>query len=144
VVGLQIGPEQLAEQVGEVLQGGEVHRRLAFAQIVDEHVAHRAAGDPVAVDQLLAARLPTAGEHLHRRRGVLAEHAVSAQQLVEQRAVRVRLRTGGGADAGGDLQQLDAVTDVHRSDRAALGGEDDRDAGQRLLPALQPDPAPGA
>ena len=142
VVGLQVGPEQLAQQVGEVLQGGEVHRRLAFAQVVDEHVAHRAAGDPIAVDQLLAVRLPTAGEHLHRGRGVLAEHAVSAQQLVEQRAVRVR--TGGGADAGGDLQQLDAVTDVHRGDRAALGGEDDRDAGQRLLPALQPDPAPGA
>ena len=62
-----------------------------------------------------------------------------AQQLVEQRAVRVRLE--GGAHAGGDLQQLDAVTDVHRSDRAALGGQDDRDTGQRLLPGLQPDPA---
>ena len=73
---------------------------------------------------------------------------MTAQQLVEQRAVRVGqrvgLRTGGCPDASGDLQQFDAITDVHHGDRAALGGEDDRDAGQRLLPALQPDPAPGA
>ncbi len=89
VVGLQIGPEQLAEQVGVALQRGEVHRRLTFAQVVDQHVAHRPAGDPVAVDQLLAAGLPTAGEHLDRGGCVGAEVAVRAQQLVEQRAVGV-------------------------------------------------------
>jgi hypothetical protein len=30
VMGLQVSPEQLAEKVGDALQGGEVDRRLAF------------------------------------------------------------------------------------------------------------------
>ena len=71
MVGLQIGPEQLAEQVGEILQRGEIRRRLALAQVIDQHVADRLALDVVAVDQLLARRLPAAGEHPHRRRRVL-------------------------------------------------------------------------
>ena len=54
VVRLDVGPEQLAQQVGVVLQGGEIHRWLAFGQVVDEDVADRAAPDVVAVDQLLA------------------------------------------------------------------------------------------
>ena len=45
---------------------------------------------------------------------------------------------------GGDLQELDAVTDPDRGDRPALGGQDDRDPGQGLLPGLQSDPAPRA
>ena len=101
MVGLQVGPEQFAEQVGEALQGGEVHRRLALAQVVDQHIPHRSAGDLVAVDQLLAGRLPAAGEHFDRCWRVLAQDAVGAQQLIEQRAVGVRL--GGVAHAGGDL-----------------------------------------
>lgn len=142
MVGLQIGPEQLAEQVGEALQRGEVHRRLAFAQVVDQHVAHRATGDLVAVDQLLAGRLPAAGEHLDRGRRVGAQDAVVAQQLIEQRAVGMHL--AGGAHARGNLQELHAVTDPDRGDRPALGGQDDRDPGQGLLPGLQSDHAPRA
>jgi len=65
MVGFQIRPEQLAEQVGEMLQRGEIHRRLTLAQVIDQHVADRAAGDLVAVDQLLARRLAAAGEHPH-------------------------------------------------------------------------------
>ena len=45
------------------------------------------------------------------------------------------------AASGGDLQKFDAVTDLDRGGRPALGGQDDRDPGQGLLPALQSDPA---
>jgi hypothetical protein len=86
MVGLQIGPEQLAEQVGEILQRGEIRRRLALAQVIDQHIADRLALDVVAVDQLLARRLPAAGEHPHRRRRAGAECAPGMQQLVEERA----------------------------------------------------------
>jgi len=90
-------------------------------------------------DQLLAGGLPAAGEHLDRGGRVLAQDAVVAQQLVEQRAVGVHL--GGGAHARRDLQEFDAVTDLNRSDRPALGSQDDRDPGQSLLPGLQSGPA---
>ena len=139
VVRLQIGPEQLAEQVGQPLQGGEVHRRLAFAQVVDQHVAHRATRDAVAVDQRLAAGLPTAEEHFDRGGRVRAEVAVRAQQLIKQRALGVAVVGGTGARGGGE--QFEAVTDPHRRDVSALNSHDDRDVGQRLLLALQSDSA---
>ena len=136
VVGLQVGPEQLAEQVGEALQRREVHRRLTLAQVVDQQVAHRPAPDAVAVDQLPAARPATAGEHLERGGRVGAEPAVGAQQLVEQRAVRVRV---AAAVCAGDVEKFNAVPDVDVGHHAAFGGHDHRDPGQRLLPGLQPD-----
>ena len=46
MVGFQVCPEQFAEQVGEALQRGEVHRRLAFAQVVDQHVIPGRKPDP--------------------------------------------------------------------------------------------------
>ena len=64
---------------------------------------------------------------------------MTAQQLVKQRAVRVPVK--GGAQAGGDVKQFNAVTDSHLSDRASLGGHDHADTRQRLLAGLQPDPA---
>ena len=48
----------------------------------------------VTVDQLLAGRLPAAGEHPHRRRRILAERAPGTQQLVEQRAVGMPVFAG--------------------------------------------------
>ena len=114
VVGLQIGPKQLAEQVGQVLQGGEVHRRLAFAQVVDQHVAHLATRDAVAVDQLLAVGLTTAEEHFDRVGRVRAEVAVRAQQLIKQRAFGVAVVGGTGARGGGE--QFEAVADPYRRD----------------------------
>ena len=74
------------------------------------------------------------GEHLDRGGSVLAQDSVVAQQLIEQRAVGVCL--GGGAEAGGGMQEFDTVADPDRSDRSALGGQDDRDSGQGLLPGL--------
>ena len=62
-----------------------------------------------------------------------------AQQLIEQRAVGVPVVGGAGARGGG--QQFEAVADPHRRGVSALDGHDDRDVGQRLLLALQSDPA---
>ena len=134
-----IGPKQLAEQVGQVLQGGEVHCRLAFAQVVDQHVAHLATRDAVAVDQLLAAGLTTAEEHFDRVGRVRPEVAVRAQQLIKQRAFGVAVVGGTGARGGGE--QFEAVTDPYRRDVSALNSHDDRDVDQRLLLALQSDSA---
>lgn len=53
-------------------------------------------------------------------------------------------RAGGDTQLGGSLEQLDTVSDAHRGDRAALGGQDHPDPGQGLLPGLQPDSALGA
>ena len=84
MVGFQIGPEQLAEQVGQALQRGEVAGELAFGQVVDQHVADRLADDAVPVDQLLAGRLPAAREHPHRCGRIIGK-AASVQELVTQR-----------------------------------------------------------
>ena len=62
-----------------------------------------------------------------------------AQQLIEQRAVGVPVV--GGAGARGGSEQFDTVADPHLLDQTALDGHDDRDVGQRLLLALQSDPA---
>ena len=48
------------------MQGGVVDSGLAFAQVVHEQVADRAAGDAVAVDQLLAAELALGLQRPHR------------------------------------------------------------------------------
>ena len=134
-VGLQVRPEQLAEQVGVMLQRGEVHRRLPFPQVVDQHVPHRPALDVVAVDQLLTAGLPASGEHLDRRGSVFAPAAAGVQQLVEQRAAGVHVV--GLRQIRGGLEQLQAVPDPHVGDQPAFGGQDHPDPGQRLLADLQ-------
>ena len=69
---------------------------------------------PVAVDQLLAAGLAAAGEHLDRRGSVLAPAAAGVQQLVEQRAAGVHVPLAGRR---GDGEQLQAVPDPDVGDR---------------------------
>ena len=128
MVELEVAPEQRAERVGELVQGGVVDGGLAFAQVVHQQVPDRLAGDGVAVDQLLAAELALGLQHLPGRSS-LTEDARGPQQLVEVRA--------GGIVAAqqlpGDLQQFQAVADGDVSDLAALGGQDGRDAAQRQL-----------
>jgi hypothetical protein len=68
-----------------------------------------------------------------------AEVTVRAQQLIEQRAAGVPVV--GGTGARGGREEFDTVADPHLLDQTALDGHDDRDVGQRLLPALQSDPA---
>ena len=47
----------LPQPCGERLQAVVVQGRLALLQVVDQQVAHRAAGKPVAVDHLLGRAL---------------------------------------------------------------------------------------
>jgi len=93
MVGLEIGPEEFAEQVGQPLQRGEIHRRLPFEQVVDQHVPHRAAGDPVAVDQWLSKLQPKIDPHRHQRRGVYAtSRQTSASRPIVSGTHRRRMR----------------------------------------------------
>ena len=128
MVELKIAPEQPAQHIRELVQGGVVDGGLPFTQVVHQQVPDRAAFDAVAADQLLAAELAL-GLQRPAGRGSGAEDPRGPQQLVEVRA-------GGIAAAQqvpGDLQQLQAVTDRDAGDQAALGGQDDRDPAQRQL-----------
>ena len=121
MVQLEVAPEEPAQHVGELVQGGVVDSGLAFAQVVHQQVPDRAAFDAVAVDQLPAAELAL-GLQRPPGRGSLAEDPRGPQQLVEVRA-------GGFAAAQqvpGDQQQFQAVADGDVSDLAALGGQDGR------------------
>ena len=139
MVRLEVGPEQLAEQVGEALQRGEVDRCLALGEVVDEDLAHRAARELVAVDELCAARLAKSREDPQRRRGVVTEHGGVAQQLVEERAPGAPF--GLSAHLAGEFQELDAVPDSHLGDKATFRGEDACGTCQRLLCGLEPESA---
>ncbi len=127
LVPFQIAPEQPAERIGELVQGGVVDGRLAFPQVVHQQVTDRPAGDLVPVDQLLAPEPALGSQSPHRRR-VAGEHSQGAEQLVEVRASRA----GAAVQVIGDAQQLQAVTNGDVADQAALGGQDDGDpaAGQ--------------
>jgi hypothetical protein len=81
---LEVAPEQPAQHVGELVQGGVVDGGLAFAQVVHQQVPDRTVFDGVAVDQLLAAQLAL-GPQRPPGRGSL-EDPRSPQQLVEVRA----------------------------------------------------------
>jgi hypothetical protein len=58
VMPLQVGPEQVAQEVREGFQAGVVQRGLAFPQVVHQQVADRAAGQGVSVDELIGCALP--------------------------------------------------------------------------------------
>jgi len=141
VVRLEIGPEQFAEQVGEALQRGEVDRELALGEVVDEDVAHRPAGQVVAVDELFAAGLAATGEDPQRGGRVVAEHGRLPQQLIEKRASSAPI--GLPPCLAGEVQQLDAVPDGHLRHETTFGGQDARHTRQRLLSGLQIDRAGG-
>ena len=120
MVGLQIGPEQLAQQVGEALQRWRSPPRAGVR--AGSRPARRAPGGRRSGSGRSAARR-SAGprpENISIAAGAsAAQDPVVAQQLVEQRAVGMRL-AGGGAHVRGDLQELDAVTDPDRGDRPPL------------------------
>ena len=124
VVVLQVGPEQLAEHGGQRLQAGVVQRGLAFLQVVHQQVADRAAGQPVAVDQLGGRPLPAGAQLPQRRRGPRPEDAHRVQHPVEQ----VRRPDRGAVRLGLGVQQLQDVAGGDVAERAALGGHDERGA----------------
>lgn len=85
MVEFQVAPEQPAQHVGELVQGGVVNSGLAFAQIVHQQIPDGAAFDAVAADQLLAAELAL-GLQRPPGRSSLTEDPRGSQQLVEVRA----------------------------------------------------------
>ena len=72
MVQFEVAPEEPAQDVGELVQGGVVDSGLAFAQVVHQQVPDGAAFDAVAIDQLLAAELAL-GLQRPPRAGRLAE-----------------------------------------------------------------------
>ena len=68
---LKVLPEQFAQAERQRPQRDVVDDGLAFAQVVDQQIPHRAADEVVAVDHLLDADLAfhPAGDSTHGRRG---------------------------------------------------------------------------
>jgi hypothetical protein len=126
VVGLQVFPKQLAQAERQRSQRGEVQRRLAFPQVVHQHVADGPAGDVVAVDHLLDGDLPLglAADGADCRWGSIGECAHRVQQLVE---VRARVAP---APAQQQFGHLDAVPGGDVANHAALGGHHGGDPAQ--------------
>ena len=58
MVGLEVFPEQQAQVGRQRSQGGVVQGGLALAQVVHQQVADRAAGQVVAVDELVGGGCP--------------------------------------------------------------------------------------
>jgi hypothetical protein len=129
VVAFQVSPEQPAEAERQIPQGRVVEHRLAFAQVGDQDVADRAAGNPVAVDQLGRAELTGGAERPEGRGCVRGEHAHLVQQLVEpHRLIRAQRPAVDGQ------RQLQAVPDGDLAQGSALDRENGRRAAQRRGP----------
>src|SRR5208283_2589333 len=86
VVSFEIGPEPLAEAVGERFQAVVVESRLALFQIVDQEVANRTTGEVVSVDQLLGAALSGGAKVAQRRRRLVPEDSHLVESPVEEGA----------------------------------------------------------
>ena len=117
---LQVGPEHAAQEAGQRPQAVVVQGRRPLAEVVHEQVADRAAGEPVAVDELAGGGGAVGAQLGQRGRGLLAEHSDPAQHPVEHPGPvclpRVDLRL--------DVEQLQHVAHGDLGHRAALGGED--------------------
>lgn len=138
-MGLEVLPEELAEKVGELFQGGVVDRRLPFVQVADQEVADRGAGQVVLADELSGGELSLEPrvEHAQRRRRVRREQARRVQQRVEADALAAAAVAG---IAG--LCQLQAVADRDVGERAALGRDDDRQVLHGQAAGVVADPGP--
>jgi hypothetical protein len=128
VVGLEVLPEAQAHGHCQLDEGVVVDAGLAFAQVVHQQVADRAAGQVVAVDQLLDGQLPgeLGVDHPDRGRGAGRGDPGHVQELVEERAVPADAGAMGEQEPAA-VQQLDAVAGGDVGDQAALGGHDQGD-----------------
>jgi hypothetical protein len=142
VVVFDVLPEPSAQRDGQGGQGAVVDAGLALAQVVHEQVPDRPAGQVVAVDELLGGELAGELGVEHPDRGWRSgrEDPCGGQELVEERAERAVLGTGGERGPAA-AQQLDAVAGGDRGDLAALGGHDRRDPLQRQVEGAPPDRA---
>ena len=57
MVDFKVFPESPGQVVGQIFQAVVVQAGLTFVQVGDQQVPDRAAGEPVAVDQLLGCEL---------------------------------------------------------------------------------------
>jgi hypothetical protein len=119
VVLLDVGPEQLAELVAEVLEGGVVQRRLALAQVVHEEVPDRPAGQVVPVDHLV--RGPGAGGAQLAEGDGAVDDAHGPQRPVDD--LHALARAPQRLVLGGVLGEQ--VADGDLAERPALGRDDD-------------------
>lgn len=139
MVGLDVGPEQLAELVGERLQARVVQPRLALTQVVDQQVTHRDAGDLVAVDQLVGTALAFRTERREADGRRIFEDPRLAHDPVEQSGTRWRLVTAVCLR----VEQLHDVADRDLGERPTLGRDDQRAAIQRAGSSGRGDPRVG-
>src|SRR5664280_2768173 len=113
---LQVGPEHAAQEAGQRPQAVVVQGRRPLAEVVHEQVADRAAGEPVAVDELAGGGGAVGAQLGQRGRGLLAEHSDPAQHPVEHPGPvclpRVDLRL--------DVEQLQHVAHGDLGHRAAM------------------------
>jgi hypothetical protein len=138
-MGLEVLPEELPEKVGELLQGGVVDRRLPFAQVADQEVADRGAGQVVLADELGGGELALEPrvEHAQRRRRARREQARRVQQRVEADALAAAAVAGVAG-----LRQFQAVADRDVGEGAALGRDDDRQVFHGQAEGVMADPGP--
>ena len=127
MVGFQVGPEH-AQLAGQLFEAAVVHRRLAFAQVIDEQVTDGLAGEPVTVDHFLRRALARGAQLAQPARRGRAENPHLAQQPVTGGAVAA----GRAGHIGLGIQQLQHITDPDIGEHAAPGSQDDRGPAQRV------------
>ena len=124
---LQVGPEH-AQLAGQLFQAAVVHRRLAFAQVIDEQVTDGLAGELVPVDHFLGRALAGGAQLAQPGRRCRAEDPCLAQQPVAGGTVAA----GRAVHPGLGIQQFQQIPDPDIGQRAAPGGQDDRGPAQRV------------
>ena len=136
VVPLDVGPEGARQLAGEAGQGVVVQCGAAFVEVADEHVADRAAGDAVVVDQFRGRPLaaPQRGPEAGAGRG----HPDGAQEVPGR--VQSRDLPARGVGVNAPREHLQDVAGGQRVDVGAGMQHDLADHAQRvaLVAAAQP------
>ena len=130
MVRLEVGPEPLAQVVGQRVHAGVVQGGLAFPQVVHQQVADRAAGQPVAVDQLLGGALP-AGAQLPQRRRAPARRGRRARAATGRTACGRSPGWPAAASSSASNSSRTSPT-VMSASGAALGRDDQRRCGSSV------------
>ncbi|MFJ9846804.1 hypothetical protein ACIRYZ_41510 [Kitasatospora sp. NPDC101155] len=134
MVALQVAPEQVGQHLGVIDQGAVVQDCGSLGDVVDEHVADRAIGDRVAVDQLCGGEL-AAGLGLAQGRWRVLETADGVEDVVgEGQGCHRAAVVATGPGVVGEVphvegQQVLAGDDVH-------AGEHVQGFGRVLVAAL--------
>ena len=130
MVPFDVGPEAVAQQVGQRFQAVVVQRGLPLFEVVDQQVPHRAAGQVVTIDHLLGGALAGRAQLPQHRRRLRAEDPRLVQGPIEQGGAIADPAVHGGLG----VEQLNHVPDGDLADGAALGRHDHRAAVQHPGP----------